>query len=145
MNNITIDSLLTNPPLADSTMGIAVVGVNPSASFGFMMFQMLLTLPIMSVVLYFALYFFRRVNAQFKQKNKALCFKLHENLYFTSKQGISAVQFGDKLYIVGFSGNSINLIDVIHDKEIIDRLENTQFIKPDFMETIKKYFTKGQK
>ena len=145
MNTNTIDSLLINTPVADTTQGLAVLNVNPASSFGFMMFQMLLTLLIMSVVLYFALYFFRRVNSQFKQKNKAISFKLHENLYFSSKQGISAVQFGEKLYIIGFSGNSVNLIDVIDDKDVIDRLESIQSVKPDFVETIKKYFSKGQK
>ena len=145
MDSNAIDSLLINTPVADSILGLAVVNTNPSASFGFMMFQMLLTLLIMSVVLYVALYFFRRVNAQFKHKNKAISFKLHENLYFTTKQGISAVQFGDRLYIIGFSGNSVSLIDVINDKEIIAQFENVQNTKPDFMDTIKKHFIKGQK
>ena len=145
MNSNAIDSLLINVPAADSAQGLAIVNTNPSASFGIMMFQMLFTLLIMSVVLYIALYFFRRVNAQFKHKNKAINFKLHENLYFTSKQGISAVQFGDRLYIIGFSGNSVNLIDVINDKEIIAQFESVQSVKPDFMDTLKKYFFKGQK
>jgi len=148
---MNIDSLLTNINLmvdstvVDSTHEVVKVTSNPSASFGFMMFQMLLTLLIMSVVLYFALFFFRRINSKFKYKNKTVCFKLHENLYFSTKQGLSAVQFGEKLYIIGFSGNSVNLIDVIEDKELINKLAVTEATQSDFTNTIKNYFFKGQK
>ena len=147
---MNVDSLLSNMAvMSDSmkvdTMAVVSVGGNPSASFGFMMFQMLLTLLIMSVVLYIALYFFRRINANFKYKNKAICFKLHENLFFASKQGISAVQFGNKLYIIGFSVNSVNIIDIIEDPEIIETLNQNQNKQIDFSAFIKNYFTKGQK
>jgi len=91
-------------------------------TFGFMMMQMLGMLLFISVCLYLALYFFKRVNARYKNKNEAICFKIHENVYFSTKQGLSAVSFGNKLYIVGFCPNSINLIDVVDDQETISKL-----------------------
>jgi len=91
-------------------------------TFGFMMMQMIGMLLFISVCLYLALYFFKRVNAKYKNKNEAICFKIHENVYFSTKQGLSAVSFGNKLYIVGFCPNSVNLIDVIDDHDTISKL-----------------------
>jgi len=112
-----IDTLNIITPLTDSLQAVAPLPNVPS--FGLMIFQMLLMLLVLSVLLYLSLYFFKRLNAKIKNKNEQLCFKLHENLYFSAKQGISAVSFGKKLYIIGFSGNSVNLIDIIEDEEII--------------------------
>jgi len=95
----------------------------PTPSFGLMIFQMLLMLIVLAVFLYISLYLFKRLNAKIKNKNQALCFKVHENIYFSAKQGLTAVSFGKKLYIVGFSGNAVNLVDIIEDEEIINSLK----------------------
>ena len=91
----------------------------PASSFAFMMIQMIGMLIFLSIVLYVGLYFFKKLNAKFKNKNHSVGFKIHENVYFSSKQGLSAVSFGKKVYIVGFSPSSVSLIDVIEDDEIV--------------------------
>jgi len=112
-----IDTLNIITPLTDTLQAVTPIPNVPS--FGLMIFQMFLMLIVLSVVLYLSLYFFKRINARIKNPNQSLRFKLHENLYFSAKQGISAVSFGKKLYIIGFSGNSVNLIDIIEDEEMI--------------------------
>jgi len=113
-------------------------------TFGFMMIQMLGMLILISVVLYLSLYFFKKVNARFKNKNEVLCFKIHDNIYFSAKQGLSAVAFGDKLYIVGFSQNSVSLIDVIEDPDIVSKLTSVSPTPKGFGELLKGYFIKDQ-
>jgi len=114
-----IDSLLTLP----DTLSTYIPTPTPSPGFGYMIFQMLLMLVVLAALLYVSLYLVKRLNAKIKNKNTELCFKLHDNIYISAKQGLSAVSFGKKLYIVGFSGNAVNLVDIIEDEEIINSLK----------------------
>ena len=119
-----------------------VLSFPATPTFGLMMFQMIGTLVILSVLLYFCLYFVKRLNAKFKNKNECASFKQHERIYFSTKQGLSAVSFGKKLYIISFSQNSVNLIDTIEDEETISKLSkenNSNQVKfSDFLKGFKK-------
>ena len=112
-------------------------------TFGFMMMQMLGMLLLITIFLYLTLYFFRKINAKIKNRNEAICFKIHENIYYSTKQGLSAVSFGNKLYIVGFSQNSVNLIDVIDDAETISKLTEVTQHQRNFTDLMKGYFIKN--
>jgi len=111
-------------------------------TFGLMMMQMLGMLLFITVLLYLTLYFFRRINAKLKNRNEAMCFKIHENIYYSTKQGLSAVSFGNKLYIIGFSQNSVNLIDKIDDAETISKLTEVTHHQKGFTDLLKGYFVK---
>jgi len=142
-------SLVESESVTD-TLGFPVQGdllLQPmnTPTFGFMMMQMLGMLLLISAVLYLGLFFVKKVNAKLKNKNEALSFKVHENIYFSAKQGLSAVSFGDKLYIVGFSQNSVNLIDVIEDPDIIPKLAQTNPQQKKFTDLLSGYFSKEQK
>jgi flagellar biogenesis protein FliO len=140
---------VTNVLFADvDSLGIGyreeLLSLNDSPTFGFMMMQMLGMLLLISVTLYLALYFAKKINAKYKNKNEAYSFKVHENVYISTKQGLSAISFGKKLYIVGFSQNSINLIDTIEDDEIISQLTLTKTQSKRFSDMLKGYFVKTQ-
>ena len=107
---------------ADTLYVSLMEGTNPQ-SFGFMMFQMIGMLILISIVLYLSLFFFKKINAKYKNKNQFNSLKIHENVYFSTKQGLSVVSFGEKVYIVGFSNNSVNLIDKIEDEQVISSLK----------------------
>jgi flagellar biogenesis protein FliO len=111
-------------------------------AFGTMMFQMIIMLLFLSALLYFALYFIRKLNNRYKYKNDSISFKLHENLYFSSKQGISAISFGNKVYIVGFSQNNVNVIDIIDDPEVIATLTTPKPQNNNFIDIFKNFFQK---
>ena len=111
-------------------------------AFGLMMFQMLAILVVISVILYFFLYFIKRLNAGYKKKNEHFSFRLLENFYFSQKQGLSAVSFGKKLYIIGFSNSSVSVIDIIEDEETISKLCLENNNTPKFPDFFGKFFNK---
>jgi flagellar biogenesis protein FliO len=129
------------------TTGIAattdLAGNSQNPSFGLMMFQIIFMLIVLSVVLYISLFLLRRLNNKLKNKNDLYSFRVHESIYLASKQGMSAVTFGDKLYIVGFSTNSINVIDIIDDPIVIGNLTTVSTTTaPKFIDLLKKYFSR---
>ena len=93
-----------------------------SPTFALMMVQMIGMLILISVLLYLSLFFFRKINAKFKNRSDNTRLKIHENIYFSTKVGVSVVSFGKKVYLVGFSNNSVNLIDKIDDNDIVEEL-----------------------
>ncbi|MCL1827380.1 MAG: flagellar biosynthetic protein FliO [Candidatus Cloacimonetes bacterium] len=112
---------------------------NPtSPSFGLMVFQMIVILTLIAVLLYFLLYMIKRINKRYRNNNEEFSFKLLENFYFSQKQGISAIAFGGKLYIVGFSQNSVSVIDIIEDQEVIRKINqsNSETKFPEFFQKI---------
>ena len=116
---------------------------SPTApTFGLMMFQMIVLLIVLSVLLYFFLFLVKRLNAKIKNSNETFSFKLIENFYFSQKQGISAVLFGTKLYIIGFSNNSVSVIDIIENEEIINQLTEGKKNVDKFPEILRKFFVK---
>ena len=118
---------------------------SPTApTFGLMMFQMIVLLIVLSVLLYFLLYLVKKLNAKYKNSNDLYSFKLLENFYFSQKQGISAILFGAKLYIIGFSNNSVSVIDIIENEEIITQLTEGKKSGDKFPEILKKFFLKGK-
>jgi|GEM_PF-1864932 len=115
-------------------------------SFGFMMFQMIGMLIFLAIMLYAALYFFKKINAKFKNKTSSTSFTIHENVYFNTKQGLSAVSFGNKIYIIGFSQNTICLIDMIDDAEIVSSFKIANNSKQsNFPDLLKAFFTKNRR
>ena len=135
MNYIISDTLFTYP---DPTF---VTPVN-TPTFGIMMLQMIAMLFLLSSVLYFALYIFKKLNSNVKFNSKN-SFKLHGNIFLHSKQGLSAISYGKKIYIVSFSPNSVNLIDTIEDPDLFDNVINENNYKkfPDIFS----FFTKKVK
>jgi flagellar biogenesis protein FliO len=147
---VTMRSFM-NPDSLDITALIDTTGVgvtemieiSPLPSFGLMMFQIIFMLIVLSVVLYTSLYLFRRLNNKIKNKNELYSFRVHENIFISSKQGLSAVTFGHKLYIIGFSANSINVVDIIDDPIVLENLTTTSAQStPKFIEHLKKYFSR---
>ena len=136
----TVDPYIASLYAEGTTSGATV----STPTFGLMLFQMILMLLLLSAILYFALYFVRKLNYKAKSKNEHFSFKHHENLYLSQKQGLSAVSFGDKLYIIGFSPHSINLIDTIDDPEILAKLTEETSTPSKFVELLKNYFNKGK-
>jgi flagellar biogenesis protein FliO len=113
-------------------------------SFALMMLQMIGMLVLISVVLYILLYSIKKINTKYKKRNEQFGFKLYENFYFSQKQGLSAVAFGKKLYIIGFSNNSVSVIDIIEDEEIISKLTVDKNEPNKFTDFLKNYFNKGK-
>jgi len=111
-------------------------------TFGLMMFQMIAILIVLSVILYFFLYVVKRINGKMKNNNKKLSFKLIDNFYLSQKQGLSAVLFNNKLYIIGFSTNSISKIDIIEDLEVISQLNVDNTITKKMPEVFKNFFNR---
>jgi len=111
-------------------------------SFALMMVQMIGMLIFLSVLLYLSLFFFKKLNAKYKNKSELTSLKIHENLYFSAKQGLSVISFGKKVYIVGFSNNSVTLIDSIDDEEIITSLTQKTQSQKKFSDLFTSIFTK---
>ena len=130
-----LDSLAVHP--ADE---LILTPVPPS--FGLMMIQMIGMLLFLSVLLYLSLFYFKKLSAKYKNKSELSSLKIHENLYFSAKQGLSVVSFGKKVYIVGFSNNSVSLIDKIEDEEVIASLTDKTRDQKKFSDVFRGFWTK---
>jgi flagellar biogenesis protein FliO len=106
--------------------------------------QIMGVLILLSILLYFLLFFFKRLNTRLKNKNEDNSFKIHDNIYISQKQGLSAITFGKKLYIIGFSINSISVIDIIEDEEIIAKLNTEKVLEGKFHSILSSFFKKEE-
>jgi len=134
--SLEIDSLSTNGYEAEPF-------VQPiPQSFGLMFFQMLGILVIITIILYFFLYLVKKFNHKYKHKNEFLSFKIIENVYYSQKQGLSAVTFAGKLYLIGFSSQTVTLIDKIEDTQLIDQIHKDTYQRQKFPDYVAKFFIK---
>jgi Na+/H+ antiporter NhaC len=143
---LTADEILENiNTIKDTTQLTAGIVKTPtSPDFAVMMIQIMFTLIIMSIVLYFALNFFKKLNNKVSNQNDTLSFKKHGTIYIQAKQGLSAVSFGEKLYIVGFSQNNVNLIDIIDTPDVIASIKDEKINQNKLSQFIINLFRKGK-
>ena len=126
----------TNPIVSNATNDFSFWGSMIRIMFGLL---------LLTVMLYLILYFFKKLNTRIKNKNEAYSFKIHENVYISQKQGLSAVTFAKKLYIIGFSNNSISLIDKIEDPEIIEAMTVDNPNSTKFQSLFSSFFKKQER
>lgn len=135
---INIDSLSIFSPHTENLLKAT------PPSFGLMMIQMLGMLLLLTGLLYFSLFFLKKVNKTYKNKSDLLTFRVYDKLYISAKQGLTAISFGKKLYIIGFSNNSVNLIDTIEDEDVLGKLSNEKITQSSFSTIFKSYFSKDK-
>ena len=119
------------------TLYVDTIQSSTAPTFALMMIQMIGMLLLITVLLYLSLYFFKKINSSFKNKSESSRLKIHERIYFSTKQGMSVVSFGKKVYLIGFSNNSVNLIDEIKDSDIVENLTNNTQKQRKFSDVIK--------
>ena len=150
MNQDSLHSVLcvAERVIADTTNVLNapfITSTSDDFNFWGSMIRIMFGLLLLTVMLYLTLYFFKRLNTRIKNKNETYSFKIHENVYISQKQGLSAVTFGKKLYIIGFSNNAISLIDKIEDPEIIEAMTAENPNSARFQSIFSSFFKKRER
>lgn len=143
--NLSIDSTFFNDSLRVINDIIPKPEISSTPTFAVMMLQMIGMLLLLSGLLYFSLFFFKKLNTKIRNKDENLGLKIQDTLYFSNKQGLSVVQFNNIVYIIGFSQNSINLIDKITDPALVEAYKNQSDSKKEFKQIFKNFLSKDSK
>jgi flagellar biosynthetic protein FliO len=104
-------------------------------SFSSMLIKMILSLILITIILYIALRVMKKLNqgnSQFFNKNM----KVIDTLNIGFKQSVYIVQILEKYYLFSVSANGVSLIEKITDPDQIESLKNTSTIQNDSFDKI---------
>ncbi len=136
LNSININANFFSDSLSFADNLHSNTKTNPT-TFVWMILMMLGMLLLLSGLLYFSLYFIKKLNKNLKNLDDNFNLKIYDTIYLNSKQGISIILLHKQAYIIGFSSSSVNLIDKITDTELLESLKKQNQNKKDFKKIFK--------